>query len=340
MKKTGNLLVLILLLASSAFASQGIKGRASLEGTLVDTVEIRIYELRQGGFGPLTGDAPTATVNSGTDGQYSVELKPGRYIVEAIKGKAGGTGKRPAPGDLYCLYSGSPVTVTEGKWTTTGLYMTTVPQEKRTRGAATKIAGTITFKGEPLEKTYLYAFNSPDSLFRGPADVLQPVAKGSFSLEMPPGVWYLLARKRIKGGAYGPIEMGDKLNFYHGNPVRIAEGETVTIEIPMGERIASLEEEAQGRGILVRVVNKKTAKPMEDYHVLIYQKEDRVGQPEYVSERTNAKGEVTIFKHTEGKYIRARKNLGGPLDEKECFADGVLEAANLQEGKPVELACE
>ncbi len=325
--------VFILLSSQVAFAAQGIKGRASLEGVTVDTVEIRIYELRAGGFGPFTGDSPVATTRSGTDGQYSVELKPGRYIVEGIKKKTVGAAK--SPGDLYCVYSGSPVTVTEGRWTTTGLYMTVIPPENRTKGKESRVTGRITYKGEPLEKAYLYAFSKVDGLFRGPADVLQPVAKGTFSVELPPGTWYLLARKRARGGAYGPIEMGDKLNFYQGNPLEIAEGETVAIEMPMAERLAWLEEEPGNRGILVRVMQKDGKTPLEGYHVLAYQNADRSGPPMLVSERTNAKGETYILPPSSGVYLRARKNLGGPLDEGENYADADLGPENLKDSQPL-----
>lgn len=319
------LAILFALLASCAAASQGIKGRASLEGTLVDVVQVRVYALRPGGFGPLTGDEPVASALSGSDGQYAIELPAGRYVVEALKKAPGSQGSAALPGDLYCLYSGSPVTVTDGQWTTTGLYMTTVPVERRTKGTPAKVTGKITFKGQPLEKTYLYAFSSVDSQFRGPPDFLQPVAKGTFTLELPPGTWYLLARKRMKGGAYGPIELGDKLNFYPGNPLKVVEGESIALEIPLAERLAWLEEETKSRGVLVRLLRKGTDAPLPGYRVLMYRNPDRSGPPLQASERTDEKGEVTIVPPPSGVFLRARKNLGGPLEENECHADADLD---------------
>lgn len=335
MSRFSSIALLCLLFAAQSLAAQGIRGRASLDGAFVDTVRIRVYELRKGGFGPYTGDAPVASVQSDTDGQYSIEVKPGRYIVEAIKKMPGGEGSAPVAGDLYCLYSGSPVTVMKDQWTTTGLYLTTVKPETRSKTPSTRLAGRITFKEENLEKVYLYAYRSVEDLFRGPADILQPVAKGTFSLVVPPGTWYLVARKRMKGGAYGPIEPGDKINFYAMNPVKIAEGETVTLNLPMAERLSWLEaEETRNRGLLLRIVDAK-GKPRPEYHVLAYETTVRSGHPVFASERSDGNGEVTLPLTLTARHLRIRKNLGGPLGDTEEFADVDLDQSSLSGKNPL-----
>jgi len=306
----------------AATAEQGVKGRASSGGTLVEGIEVRAYVYHQDGFGPLTGDTPVAVTRTATDGSYSIELPPGRFVVEGIKKKEGSRGKAPEPGDLYCLYSGSPVTVAARQWTAVGLYLVTVATERRVRSEQTKISGSLTFKGEPVERAYLYAYTTPEGAFRGPANLLQPVAKGPFSVRMPPGTYYLVARKRMRGGAYGPIDTGDLFNFYPGNPLQLAEGEEVIVEIPLVERLSQLEAEPDTyRGSRVQVLDEQ-GKPVAGYYVLAYPNEARSGPPSATSSPTDKEGITFVASPPEARYLRARKSLGGPLEENERFADG------------------
>lgn len=322
MKRFFVVLVVLLAGVAPAPAAQGVKGRSSLGGTLVEQIEVRAYGFRPGGFGPLTGDAPAGTTLTATDGSYRLELPPGRYVVEALKKKGGNRGKSPEAGDLYCLYSGSPVTVTAGQWTAVGLYLVTVAPERRGRGENARVSGNIVFKGEPVERAYLYAYASADGAFRGPADLLQPVAKGAFSVRLPPGVYYLVARKRMRGGAYGPIDTGDLFNFYPGNPVRLAEGEEVALEIPLVERLNQLEEESGTyRGVRVQVLDEKGG-PLAGYYVLAYPNAARTGPPSATSAPTDKDGATFVNLPPDAPHLRARVSLGGPLEERERFADG------------------
>jgi hypothetical protein len=200
--------------------------------------------------------------------------------------------------------------------------MTPVSAEKRSPSSGSKISGLLTFKGAPLEKAYLYGYTSVDGLFHGPAEVLQPVAKGSFSVAVSPGTYYFVARKRVKGGAYGPIEMGDKLNFYPGNPVEIREGEEVSLEIPMAERLKSLEEdETTNKGLEVKLVDGE-GKPVASYYVLAYASPERSGPPAATSTLTDPGGKTFINLPPGAVYLRGRASVGGPLGEDEAYADG------------------
>ncbi|PLX45307.1 MAG: hypothetical protein C0609_03475, partial [Deltaproteobacteria bacterium] len=234
-------LVVALSLTMPAFAGEGIKGRASLGGVLVEEISIRAYGYTPVTFGPLTGEAPIAETVTATDGSYSLELPPGRYVVEALKKGAGNNGAKVEGGDLYCLYSGSPVTVAQDRWTAVGLYLVEAKKAVELSSPRAKLSGKLTFKGEPVKRAYLYAYNSADGGFRGPAYMLQPVGEGSFSVRVPPGEYFLVARKRARGGAYGPMDTGDLFNFYPLNPVKIKEGVELKIEIPLVERLSQLE---------------------------------------------------------------------------------------------------
>jgi hypothetical protein len=304
-------------------AEQGIRGRASLAGEVDAGVTVTAYPFRAGSFGPLTGEEPLAATGTATDGTYTLAVPPGRYVVEALHKAPGNTASRPEAGDLHCLYSGSPVTVAAGSWTAVGLNLVEVPREERTREGPTRLIGNITFKGEPQEKVYLYLYQDASTAFRGPARLLQPVATGSFRVRVPPGTYQLVARKRARGGAYGPVEIGDRFNFYAHNPVTVAEGEQVVLEIPLIERLSQLEEDPQGfTGLPLQVLG-ADATPLSGFYVLAYASAARSGVPLATSQATDERGRTHLpLPPAEVIYLRARPSVGGPLDEGQAFADG------------------
>lgn len=324
----GAALVLLGAAWVEAAAEQGIRGRAALGGTLVEGVSVAAYPYRPGGFGPLTGDAPVAQAGTATDGTYAIPLPPGRYVVEALRKKPGNAGARPETGDLQCLYSGSPVTVSPGAWTAVGLNLVEVPPEARRSADRSTVSGAVTLGGAPAEKVYLYAYAGAEGAFRGPAYLLQPVASGAFSVRLPAGTYHLVARKRVRGGAYGPIEIGDLFNFYSRNPVTVAQGEEVVLEIPLVERLSQLEEDPKAfHGRRVRVVT-AAGEAAKGFHVLAYANPLRAGPPLAVSAPTDPEGWTLLpVAPDQALFLRARRSLGGPVEEGESFADGELPAA-------------
>lgn len=314
-----------LLAACGASAVEGVRGRASLDGVLVEGLEVRAYAYKPGTFGPWTGVPVAARARTATDGTYEIALPPGRYVVEGLKKAEGNGASRPETGDLHCLYSGSPITVSPGAWTAVGLNLVKVPAEERRRAAdgASALKGRLSFKGQDAAKTYLYVYDEVGTAFHGPARVLQPVAKGTFKFRAPAGTYYLVARKRARGGAYGPIEIGDLFNFYPRNPVVLAAGEEVTLEVPLIERLSQLEEDPGAfQGLAVRVLD-PAGKPAVGYYVLAYPTAQRSGPPLATSARTDADGRARLpLPPGQTAHLRARKSLGGPLEKGELFADG------------------
>ena len=320
----GQVVLASALLVIPALASeQGIRGRASLSGEIDAGVVVTAYPYRSASFGPLTGEKPAASTATATDGTYALPVPPGRYVVEALRKTPGNASGRPEAGDLHCLYSGSPVTVAPGNWTPVGLNLVEVLGEQRTREGPTRLTGRITHKGKLQEKVYLYLYQDAASGFRGPARLLQPVATGEFRVRVPPGTYQLVARKRARGGAYGPIEIGDLFNFYPMNPVTLVEGEQVALEIPLVERLSLLEEDPRFfTGLRIRVLGPDRA-PAVGHYVLAYATDARSGVPLASSSATDAEGR-TRFPLPPGEvvYLRARKTVGGPLAEGQAFADG------------------
>lgn len=308
------LFLFLLLAAAPALAASGVKGRAAWRGELVPGLKVRAYRSIAdiGRDRAVAVSAPTAQ-----DGTYALDLPPGSYYLTARSFET-----KPAPGDYFCYYSGAPVRVAEGAQTNVGFNLIRIPRETPPAPApASGIKGDITFQNEPLERAYLYVYKEPGEGFKGPGYFILPVEKGSFRLRLPPGEYWLLARKRAKGGQFGPIEVGDYFNYYHGNPVRIETGMVREVKIETITRLSMLEEgEVPAfHGIRGRVLG-PGGKPAAGIHVFGYRDPAMTGTPEVFSAPTGADGVFQLPLAGAGPYyLLARESFGGPAAEGEFY---------------------
>lgn len=317
------LLSLLATIAPQMTMAQGIEGRASLNGVLGKPIEVRAYPVKGASFGPFTGDKFTATTTVKPDGHFKLPLPPGKYVVDAILKKPGNSGTGPETGDGYCVYSGSPVTVAPGKWSGAGFYLVEVAPETRSKAEQTSIRGSLTFKGKAVERSYLYLYSATGDAFRGPADLLQPVESGRFEVRVPPGKYWLVARKRQQGGSYGPINTGDLFNFYPLNPITLGLGEKVEIALPLIEKLSQLEETGVYRGIKITVTD-QSGRPLEKLYALAYASAERTGHPVATAGPTGPDGSAYLMAGPEARHIRVRRQIGGPPEEGEKFTDAML----------------
>ncbi len=321
MKKALILLLIILFHAlpvKSALAG-GIQGRAALRGEVVKDVLIYAYKNFDTG---LRGEPFKLSEPSKIDGIYKFELPAGRYYFVARKTKSAGI--ELGEGDLYCYYSGSPIEVTDDSYKNVGFNLIKVDAKaKDKKGGKSGVMGNITFEGELLEKVYLFVYKSAATDFKGPADYVFPSRVGRFKLRLPPGEYYLIARKRKKGGMYGPIEKDDYFNYYYGNPVRVTEGVFVSANIECISRLDMLEEPIQDtekRGITITAKDEKGA-PRQGLYLLVYTDKEMKGRPAYVSERTDLAGKTFLELTKPAKYyLIVRGRLGGPAYEGEYYS--------------------
>jgi hypothetical protein len=150
---------------------------------------------------------------------------------------------------------------------------------------------------------------------------VQPVAAGTFDVRLPPGRYYLVARKRSRGGPYGPIDTGDLFNFYPRNPVTLGAREAVTLEIPLIERLSQLDgAEGAYRGISIKVVDAR-GNPKKGLFVMAYGAASRTGHPAATAGPTGADGTVRLDLPPGAVHLRARAGVGGPLEEGETYGD-------------------
>lgn len=320
------------LSALPARADSGVQGRVAWRGELVPGVRVHAYHSIPD---IASGKVVAVSSPSEQDGTYRLLLPPGDYYLTARDFDGA-----PLPGKHFCYYSGAPVRVTDGAYTNVGFNLIRIPAEAApVQGETSGIRGEIAFQDEPLEQCYLYVYKDPSKDFKGPAYFVQPVAKGDFRLRLPPGDYYLLARKRAKGGQYGPIEIGDHFNYYYGNPVRIEAGQMREVRIETITRLSMLEEgeNNEPRRITGKLLDPE-GKPATGLRVLAYRNGAMTGTPDILSAPTGTDGRFELPLPDDGPWhLLAREHLGGPAAEGEWLGrhgGGAGKAVSLQ-GKKI-----
>jgi hypothetical protein len=308
------LLGLLLLGAGTAWGASGIQGRAAWRGELVPGITVRAYHsIPDIAAGKVVAEAAPV----GLDGTYRLELPPGSYYLTARDGSG-----PLRPGNYFCYYSGAPVQVVEGSYRNVGFNLIRVPQEVAAEKAPRSgIRGEISFQDAPLERAYLYVYQDAEKGFKGPGYLIQPVEKGTFRLNLPPGKYWLLARKRLRGGQFGPIETGDYFNYYHGNPVTVAAGEVREVKIETITRLSMLEDDPNAPfvGVRGKIVD-AGGKPVARLHVFAYRQAEMTGTPEFFSAPTGTDGKFELaLPDGSAFYLLARQEFGGPAGEHELY---------------------
>jgi len=304
---------LICLISVPALADSGVRGRVAWRGELIQGVKVRAYHA----VADIAGGVPVAvSAPTDLDGIYQLELEPGNYVLAA-----GNQLDVLKPGDLFCYYSGSPIRVSAQGYRNVGFNLVRVPEETPpTAAKRSGIYGEVSFQDELLERSYLYVYKDPGKGFKGPGYFIQPVAKGNFRLNLPPGDYYLLARKRERGGQFGPIEIGDYFNFYYGNPIHVAEGQVREVKIETITRLSMLEEDVVDfQGVRGQVVD-SAGKGQAGLYVFAYRLPEMTGTPDYFSVPTSQEGLFELSLPDGGPYyLLARQVFGGPAETNELY---------------------
>jgi parallel beta-helix repeat protein len=260
----------------------------------------------------MTGEPDLLSAPAGPEGLYSLRLPPGNYALAA------------GNGDLFSAAGQNPVTVAAGESMKLGFVLLPwTPVERRKAdgpeaGGDGAVNGRVTLRGQAVEGVTVSLYLDADDFFRGPAFLSVPAgADGSFSLEMvPPGSYYLVARKRGSGQAVGPMARGDLFGYHRENPIAVAEGETVTLGLPLIEK--KLDRDVNALGLpgaqpgFGGTVRGPDGKPLAGLHAFAYL-EPEMGhhKPAAVSSLTDSSGRYTLYLPGPGRYyVGARAGFG------------------------------
>jgi len=165
---------------------------------------------------------------------------------------------------------------------------------------------------------FVYAYESGFNDLRVPTKWISAptAADGTYVLNLPPGSYYIVARKRSSGDPKGYLVKGDYEGKNPTNPVAVKQGEftTVNMSISMlsGNFLLAPYLPAEGEMGISGNVRDTAGKPMPGAFVLLYADREMVGLPAFLSKPTGKDGEYRLFVTKPGiYYVAARIKYGG-----------------------------
>jgi hypothetical protein len=238
---------------------------------------------------------------------YELNLKPGSYYLLARSQ------------DYFAYYGRNPVTLPQAGLADVNLALVAsdVGAPAGEPFVTNGVLGQLSYQGAPLGGAMVYVYLDLTSDLKGMGYVMAgPTdAAGIFEAELPPGSYYLLARKRQSGSRVGPLSSGDFIGYYPGNPIRLTSGEVLRLGIPMLEvpdKVDALADILFGQTVFHGVIRDHAGHALEGLRAVLYTDAQMLNRPLYVSQPTTADGRFTLSLPKGGTYfLAARNTLGG-----------------------------
>ncbi|MBC8017781.1 MAG: carboxypeptidase regulatory-like domain-containing protein [Verrucomicrobia bacterium] len=195
----------------------------------------------------------------------------------------------------------------------------------------------ITKDNGPMTGAQVLLFNlavgpppSSDKFLRVPDVTTTIDVDGKFSVQVAAGRYYLVMRKRVEEGTFGPPRDGD-LQFYSRDKKGMArlfvvkagkETNLGTItEVTVFQKQQSKYE--KGMTAIEGTVTGEDGQPVEGVRVFAYTSPEMKGRPQYASEGTGKDGKYLINVNKQGTYyLKARSHYGGGKPVKGEFMGG------------------
>jgi hypothetical protein len=267
---------------------------------------------------------PVAAATTDAQGIARMKVPHGRWFLLA-QWRADGNYSRPAmSGDRFSFFGGNPVHLAGGppREIFLSLVELTDPpapspaDEPAPAGGG--VSGRVLADGVPLPDAHVFAYLRTDTAFRdmGFAASAPTGPDGSFFLDLPPGRYWLVARKRASGGVAGPLRKGDAFGYHPSNPVEVAKGQLVRITLPattlrLRNTPGYSASSAAASYIEGRILG-ADGKPKGGVYAALYDNPDLLNRPLYLSEVTGPDGRYRLPVPVPGTYyLGARNGYGG-----------------------------
>lgn len=176
------------------------------------------------------------------------------------------------------------------------------------------VAGTVF---APAEGVFLYVYRKGDDP-HGPAQVILPVPTlkdGAFRIELPPGEYVVVARRRSNLENAGPLIGGDQ----RSDPVTVRVGDagkvplTLLMNVKDDMELKAFQPPEGWTTAVSGTVRDADGNPVEGARVHVYTYVQMSERPKYVSERTGPDGRYIVHLPKGGTYyLAARNRFGGP----------------------------
>lgn len=180
----------------------------------------------------------------------------------------------------------------------------------------TGIRGHVVLKagGSPLDGAYVNIYPDTISNLLGPSQFIStPTDKnGYYEMEVPEGVYYVVARKRQSGQSTGPLSSGDYYSEHQRLVTRVKKGKFVEIELPVivmkapmffKSRVVDKETDTGISGVLID----SSGKPVMGGFAMAYSDKEMKRLPDYASTLSDEQGRFTIYLPEGGNYYLAAR---------------------------------
>lgn len=175
----------------------------------------------------------------------------------------------------------------------------------------TGIAGRVIMRDgkSPVADAYVNIYADTVSNLLGPSHTMSaPTDKdGRYQVNVPPGTYFVVARKRASGNPTGPLSPGDYYSEHQRVVTDVVAGKLAVVELPIvlmnnpmffKRDVASQETDTAIHG---RIVDKE-GKPVFGAFGMAYSDSDLKRLPDYVSTLSDNEGRFTIYLPDGGSY--------------------------------------
>lgn len=180
----------------------------------------------------------------------------------------------------------------------------------------TGLQGQIVHKetGTPMAGAFVNVYPDTISNLLGPSQFISSPSdeRGAYRIEVPAGVYYVVARKRLSGQATGPLEPGDFYSEHQRIMVRVEAGKFAVVDLPVAAmkapmffktRVVDRETTTGIRGVLVDA----GGKPVMGGFAMAYADPAMKRLPDFASTLSDQQGHFTIYLPEGGTYYLAAR---------------------------------
>lgn len=180
----------------------------------------------------------------------------------------------------------------------------------------TGLQGQVVLKenGAPLSGAFVNIYPDSISNLLGPSQFISSPTdeQGRYRLEVPPGVYYVVARKRLSGQPTGPLEPGDFYSEHQRIMVRVEAGKFAVVDLPVAvmkapmffkTRVVDRETTTGIRGLLID----QAGKPVMGGFAMAYADPEMKRLPDFASTLSDEQGRFTIYLPEGGQFYLAAR---------------------------------
>jgi len=164
----------------------------------------------------------------------------------------------------------------------------------------------------PIDRAYVNIYQDTISNLLGPSQFMsRPTdSEGRYAVDLPPGTYYIVARKRMTGDPTGPISTGDYYSEHQRIVTQVIEGKRSVVDLPVVAMKAPMffkkevVDKETKTGIRGRLLD-ASGKPVPGGFAMAFLDADVKRLPDYASTLTDENGEFTIYLPSGGSFYLA-----------------------------------